>query len=239
MNQQLQQIITHLSEIEKIEEMIIIHRKTMRAVFLRDMAQWIAHRVLKIPEMEIRLFFNFQRNLSVTQAIDKMDKEIINQNFYKINYIITVCKDLNLIPANPDGTSSPSDSFNTLLKYLPSELQSMAQTTGNTSTTDMTATKQLSSGTWSNTRTGRPSTKKADSPTSPTQHGTRSLLSNSDIAWAKRETYRNTNLTTKEERDRYYTALLRACEWGRKCDYENRKRKSELKDQNIYSSIID
>ena len=236
---QLQQIITHLSEIEKIEEKVIIHRKPMRAVFLRCMAQWIAVRVFNIPEMEIRLFLNYQRDTSVTQNVQKIDQEIINQNFYKINYIITICKDLNLIPANPDGTSSPSDSFNTLLKYLPLELQSMAQTTGNTSTTDMTATKQLSSGTWSNTRTGRPSTKKADSPTSPTQRGTRSFLFTSDIAWAKRETYRNTNLTTRAEREMYYTALLRACEWGRKCDYENRKRKTELKDQNIYSSIID
>lgn len=203
------------------------------------MAQWIAYRVLKIPEMEIRLFFNYQRDTSVTQNVQKIDQEIINRNFYKINYIITICKDLNLIPENPDGTSSPSDSFNTLLKYLPSELQSMAQTTGNTSTTDMTATKQLSSDTWSNTRTGRPSTKKADSPTSPTQRGTRSFLFTSDMNWAKRETSRNTNLTTRAEREMYYTALLAACEWGRRCDYENRKRKSELKDQNIYSSIID
>lgn len=236
---QLQQIITHLSEIEKIEEKVIIHRKPMRAVFLRCMAQWIAVRVLNIPEMEIRLFFNYQRDTSVTQNVQKIDQEIINRNFYKINYIITICKDLNLIPVNPDGTSSPSDSFNTLLKYLPSELQSMAQTTGNTSTTDMTAAKQPSSGTWSNTRTGRPSTKKADSPTSPTQRGTRSFLFTSDMNWAKRETSRNTNLTTRAEREMYYTALLRACEWGRKCDYENRKRNSELKDQNIYSSIID
>lgn len=236
---QLQQIITHLSEIEKIEEKVIIHRKPMRAVFLRCMAQWIAYRVLKIHEMEIRLFFNYQRDTSVTQNVQKIDQEIINQNFYKINYIINICKALNLIPENPDGTSSPYDSFNTLLKYLPSELQSMAQTTGNTPSTDTTATKQPSSGTWSNTRTGRPSTKKAASPTSPTQRGTRSFLFTSDIAWAKRETSRNTNLTTRAEREMYYTALLRACEWGRRCDYENRIRKSELKDQNIYSSIID
>lgn len=69
----------------------------------------------------------------------------------------------------------------------------------------------------------------------------KSIVQKKDREWAIRETLRNDNLLTKEERNMYCRALVQACEWGRKCDYENEKRMKELKKlpNKVYISMID
>ena len=237
----LSELINQVAEIEGMQPEILLKRRTIRAVLCRHIISFVA---VKIYGYRPNIVSSALGYISVGSTVQKscyfIEKEIIERKPSTLHILTELlCKEEKTTKEKTDGICSLSDLYSMLFKSLPSELQNTLRTHGNMSKMAMTDTKQPYSDTLSSTRAEKSVTKKADSPTLPTQHGTRSFLFNSDIAWAIRETARNTNLTTKEERAMYYNALLAACEWGRKCDYENRNRKSELKDQNIYSSIID
>lgn len=217
----------------------LIHRKTTIAVDSRNVAYWIANRVCKIDDHVINKFFKFTRELYVRNGIEKIDEDIVNNN-PKIELIYKLCKDLNLIQEKTDGTCSPLDWYNTLSRYLPSEHKSTNPTHGKTFLTGTTATRLHYSDTSSSMSLANSPTQKADSLTSHTRRGMRSYSFTSDRQWAIRESMRY-SFATSEEQKAIYRCLLSASEWGRKCDYENRKRMDELKNlpNTVYVSMID
>lgn len=238
--QRLANLITQVAEIGGIPVDIMLRRRTQKAVHCKQVISWIALRVyeFKVNIIASALGYAASRNI-VSQACRSIENDICTL-YPPTLHILTeiLCKAEKTTKEKTGGICSPSDLYNILLKSLPLELQNTLRTRGRIYQTAITASKQHSSATSSNTSKDISTTKKADSPTSPTSHGTPSFLYTSDIQWANREALRYDYATPQEQRQ-IYSALLSACVWGRKCDYENRKRKSELKDQNIYSSIID
>lgn len=237
----LSELINQVAEIEGMQPEILLKRRTIRAVLCRHIISFVAVKIYGYrPNIVSSALGYISTGSTVQKSCYFIEKEIIERKPSTLHILTELlCKEEKTTKEKTDGICSLSDLYSMLLKSLPSELQNTLRTHGNMSKMAMTDTKQPYSDTLSSTRADKCMTKKADSPTSPTQRGTRSFLFTSDMNWARRETARNTNLTTKEEREMYYNALMAACEWGRKCDYENRNRKSELRDQNIYSSIID
>lgn len=238
--QRLSNLITQVTELEGISTEFMFKRKTMRAVWCKHIISWLSIRVYGYEPhiVSSALGYSVTRNV-VTQACRAIDDDIYTLNPHTL-YLLTeiLCKEEKTTKEKTDGICSPSNLYNILLKSLPSGLQNTLRTRGRICPTATTASKQHSSVTSSNTSKDISMTMKADSHTSHTSHGTPSFLYTSDMAWANREALRY-DYATPQERRQIYSALLSACEWGRKCDYENRKRKSELRDQNIYSSIID
>lgn len=238
--QRLSDLITQVAHIGGIPVDIMLQHRTKKAVICKQAISWIALRVYeyKVNIIASALGYAASRNI-VSQACLKIENDIYTL-YPPTLHILTeiLCKEEKTTKEKTDGICSPSDLYNILLKSLPSGLQNTLRTHGKIYQTGTTATKRHSSVTSSNTSKDTYTTKKADSHTSHTLHGTPSFLYTSDIAWANREALRYDYATSQEQRQ-IYSALLSACVWGRKCDYENRKRKSELKDQDIYSSIID
>lgn len=238
--QRLSNLITQVTELEGISTEFMFKRKTMRAVWCKHIISWLSIRVYGYEPhiVSSALGYSVTRNV-VTQACRAIDDDIYTLNPHTL-YLLTeiLCKEGKMTKEKTGGICSPSDLYNMLLKSLPSELQNTLRTRGKNSPTDTTATKQRSSATSSNMSRDTSTTKNPDYPTSLTSHGTPSFSYTSDTKWANREALRYDYATLQEQRQ-IYDALCAACEWGRKCDYDNHKRKSELKDQNIYSSIID
>lgn len=238
--QRLSNLITQVAEIEGITVDFVMKHRTQKAVLCKQAVSWIALRIYeyKVGIIASALGYANSRHI-VSQSCHRIENDICTL-YPPTLHILTeiLCKEEKTTKEKTDGICSPSDLYNILLKSLPSGLQNTLRTRGRIYPTATTASKQHSSVTSSNTSKDTSTTKKADSPTSPTSHGTPSFLFTSDIQWANREALRY-DYATPEEQQLIYKALLDACAWGRKCDYENRKRKSELKDQNIYSSIID
>lgn len=208
----------------------------------RRLAAWIAVRILKMQPSDIASSLGYADRDSTNTTCRIIDEYIKQRNFEIIELIYHICNHSNTIPKNYGGTYSPSTWLKTLLQFIPLGHENMRRTRGKTSQMVTTATKQHSSATSSNTKKEKPSTPKADFPTSLTQHGTHSsFYTSQDRDLAIRLTMENTYLDTKEEQELYYSALCHALAWGRKCDFENQKRMKELRNlpNTVYVSMID
>lgn len=231
----IEQIINILAEIERREPAYIVSSSADKSAWYRSIVCWISCRVYDIPPIHVASVFGYAstRNI-VSYSLRRIDREITNKNLKTLDLInLTLCKHGNMTQEKTDGTCSPSDLFDTLSKYLPSEQISISQTHGKSSQTDTADTRLHSSDILKLTKEVKSSTRKVTCRTSHTSHGTRSrsYISEDEILWAKRQAIENKQLVTLEEKQMYAGVIIQAIKWGNVIKEENTIQMMHLQEQ--------
>lgn len=239
----IEQIFNFVADYQQVGKNEASNRKTHRALYVRNITYWIACRMYEYSHTDLSEYFNFRSDIQIRSGIKEVDLLFHLQEEKTLTILYKfLCnnKEENTTSEKTDGTCSLLALYDTLCKCLPLAQLNMSLIHGRTYLTDTIDTKRLYSDTLRLTIEERFLMANHISPTSHMSHGTHSFYFTSDKEWALRETLKY-DFATEDEKQHLYAALVEASAWGRKCDFEDFKRKEQLRNSpnEVYISMID